>query len=147
MKIASAARLMSMAFLSLAVLLVAYGLYGLSHFAMYTGEYFDERLLLFDNGVYPFIWGIVTLIICQLARLRHHRSAMLIAVGTAFVLFVHMRVSIPSPIAGQAIFPDRSLLNQLIAICVVMFCLALADRSIQRLLRLIFGCSSPEGSE
>lgn len=147
MNIASVARLMSMAFLSLAVLLVAYGLYGLSHFALYTGEYFDERLLLFDNGVYPFIWGTVILIIGQLARLRHRRPAMLIAAGTALVLFVHMRVSIPSPVAGQALFPDGSLLDQLIAICVVMFCLALADRSIQKLLRLIFRCSSSTGSE
>ena len=45
-------RAFSTAFLVLAIALGAYGLFDLSHFAWYTGEYFDDRLVLFDNGVY-----------------------------------------------------------------------------------------------
>ncbi|MDR5753698.1 MULTISPECIES: hypothetical protein [unclassified Caballeronia] len=143
MKIASVLRLLSVTFLTLAVALVAYGLFGLSHFARYTGEYSDERLVLFDNGVYPFMWGVMLLIIGQLACLRHRRPAMLLAAGTAFALFVWMHVSVPLPLAGQAFFPDVGLLDSLIAICVVVLCLALADRPIQSLLGLVFRRSSP----
>ncbi|RAR64960.1 hypothetical protein C7401_10476 [Paraburkholderia unamae] len=144
MKIASTARLISVAFLSLAVSLVAFGLFGLSHFDRYTGEYFDGRLIVFDNGVYPFMWGVLLLIIGQLARLRLRRPAMLLAAGAALALFVLMRVEIPPPAAGQAIFPDAGLLDQLIAISSAVLCLALADRPIQRLLSRIIRGFSPK---
>lgn len=48
-------------FLAPAVFLVAFGL-GLSHFARYTGQHFDERLVIFDNGLYPSMWGAVVLV-------------------------------------------------------------------------------------
>lgn len=132
-------RVLSVSFLILAVALVAYGLFGLSHFAGYAGEYVDDRLFLFDNGVYPFMWGIVLLVIGQLARLRHRRLATVIAAGTALALFVWKRATVPSLAAGQELFPDAALLNELIAVCAVLLCLALADRHIQRLLSAFFG--------
>ena len=64
------ARFWSAIFLAFATLLVAYGLFGLSRFAWYVGEYFDDRLVLFDNGVYPFLWGYLFLLIGQIFSLR-----------------------------------------------------------------------------
>lgn len=139
MMIGSVMRFLSLSFLALAVVLVTYGVFGLSHFSLYTGEYFDDRLFLFDNGVYPFMWGITLLVIGQLVRLHHRRSAILIAAGTALALFVWKRATVPAPVAGQALFPNAELLNELIAICAVLLCLALADRHIQRLLSAVFG--------
>ncbi|MDO3527520.1 hypothetical protein ACNRBH_09110 [Ralstonia pseudosolanacearum] len=133
----SVTRLLSTAFLSLAVALVAYGLFGLAHFAWYTGEYFDDRLVLFDNGVYPFMWGITLLVIGQLARLHHRRPATFLAAGAALALFVWKRATVPGPVAGQELFPDAELLNELIAIAFVLLALALADRPIQRVLNSI----------
>ena len=135
----SVTRFLSLSFLALAVVLVAYGVFGLSHFSWYTGEYFDDRLFLFDNGVYPFMWGVTLLVIGQLVRLHHRRPAILIAAGTALALFVWKRATVPAPVAGQTLFPDAELLNELIAICAVLLCLALADRHIQRLLSAVFG--------
>ena len=130
---------LSVSFLVLAVALVAYGLFGLSHFVWYTGEYFDDRLFLFDNGVYPFMWGIVLLVIGQLAHLRHRRLAIVIAAGTALPLFAWERATMPPLAAGQMLFPDAALLNELMAVCAVLLCLALADRHIQRLLGAFWG--------
>lgn len=138
MKASAFARLLSSAFLALAVALVAYGLFGLSHFARYTGEYFDERLVLFDNGIYPFMWGVVLLVIGQIARLHHRRPAMLLAAVAALVLFVWKRLTVPAVIPGQELFPDVGLLNELIVICSVVLCLALADGHIQRLRSTVF---------
>ncbi|MCL1621702.1 hypothetical protein [Ralstonia pseudosolanacearum] len=129
--------LLSTVFLSLAVALVAYGLFGLSHFAWYTGEYFDDRLVLFDNGVYPFMWGITLLAIGQLARVHHRRPAMFIAASVALALFVWKRATVPGPVAGQELLPDAELLNELIAIAFVLLMLALADGPIQHVLNPI----------
>lgn len=134
----SVTRFLSLSFLTLAVALVAYGLFGLSHFSWYTGEYFDDRLILFDNGVYPFMWGITLLVIGQLVRLHHRQPAIMIAAGTALALFLWKRATVPAQVAGQPLFPDTELLNELIAICAVLLCLALADRHIQRLLGAVF---------
>lgn len=138
MRIAAVARFLSSAFLVLAVALVAYGLFGLSHFAWYTGEYIDERLVLFDNGVYPFMWGVVLLALGLFARLYHRRPAILLAAGAALVLFIWKRLTVPAAVAGQELFPDPALLNELIAIAAVLLVLALVDRPIQRLLSTIF---------
>jgi hypothetical protein len=125
---------MSLSFLALAIALVAYGLYALCHFSWYTGEYFDDRLYLFDNGVYPFMWGVVLLVIALIVRLPHRRLAILVAASTALAIFLWKRATVPSQVAGQKLFPDAELLNSLIAICVVLLCLALADRYVPRLL-------------
>lgn len=81
------ARLLSSSFLVLAVALVAYGLFGFSRFAWYTGAYYDERMILFDHGFYPFAWGIALLLMGQIARLHHRRPAMLLAAGAPWCCF------------------------------------------------------------
>ncbi len=70
MRHSTAGRLLGTVFLAFAVSLLAYGLYGLSRFAWYTGACFDDRLVLFDNGVYPFLWGCLFLLLGQCLRLR-----------------------------------------------------------------------------
>ena len=72
-------RLLSSSVLVLAVSLVANGLFGFLHFAWHTGEYYDQRMVLFDHGFYPFAWGIALLLTGQVARFHHRRSAMLLA--------------------------------------------------------------------
>jgi hypothetical protein len=131
-------RVLSSGFLVLAVALVAYGLFGLSRFAWYTGEYYDERMVLFDHGFYPFAWGIALLVIGQIARLHHRRPAMLVAAGAALVLLFWKRATVPSAIADQQLFPDSSLLNGLIVIALVVIALALADGPIDRAIRRVF---------
>jgi hypothetical protein len=131
-------RILSVAFLIVAIALVSYGLFGLSHFAWYTGQYFDDRLVLFDNGVYPFVLGAV-LLIGQLVRLQHRRPIMLLAAGMALVLLVWKRLTLPMALSSQALFPDSALLNELIVIAFVLLILALADRSIERVIRKIIG--------
>lgn len=138
MTIGSVGRFLSSTFLALAVALVAYGLFGLSHFARYTGEYFDDRLVLLDNGIYPFMWGVTLLVVGQLSRLHHRRSAMLIASGAALALFVWKRATVPEAVTGQELFPDAELLNELIGIAAVLSVLALADRPIDRAIRRVF---------
>ena len=129
--------MISSAFLSAAVALVAYGLFGLSHFAHYTGEYFDERMVLFDNGVYPFMWGVVLLLIGQLARLHYRRPAMLTAASAAIVIFAWQRVTVPAAVPSQSVFPDAGLLNELLVIAGVLLVLALADGAMAAGLRRI----------
>lgn len=135
MRAALPLRIASSIFLAAAVALMAYGLFGLSHFAQYTGEYFDERMVLFDNGIYPFMWGVILLAIGQLARLRHCRPAMLVAASGAIAILAWKRATVPPPATGQEIFPDAGLLNELIIVAVVLLALALADRAIARGLR------------
>ena len=132
------ARLLSSSFLVLAVALVAYGLFGFSRFAWYTGEYYDERMVLFDHGFYPFAWGVAFLLIGQIARLHHRRPAMLVAAGAALVLFLWKRATVPSAIDNQQLFPDPNLLNGLIVTAVVVFVLALIDRPIEQAIRNAF---------
>lgn len=137
MRTAAPLRIASSVFLAVAVALVAYGLFGLSHFADYTGEYFDERLVLFDNGVYPFMWGVVLLLIGQLARLHHRRPAMLMAASVAIVILAWKRTTVPAPVAGQSVFPDAALLNELLVVAGVILVLALADHAMATGLRRI----------
>jgi hypothetical protein len=137
MRTAAPFRLMSSVFLLGAVALVAYGLFGLSHFAVYTGEYLDERLVLFDNGVYPFMWGVILLLIGQLVRLHHRRPAMLTAAGAAIVILVWKRATVPAAVAGQSVFPDAALLSELLVIAGVLLVLALADHAMAAGLRRI----------
>ncbi len=135
MKWSVAPRLLSSGFLVVAVALVAYGLFGLSRFAWYTGEYYDERMVLFDHGFYPFAWGIALLVIGQIARLHHRLPAMLAAAGAALVLFVWKRATVPGDVAGQRLFPDPSLLDGLIVTAVAVIVLALIDRPIEQAIR------------
>ena len=120
-----------------AVALVGYGLFGLSHFAHYTGEHFDKRLVLFDNGVYPFMWGVILLLIGQLARLHHRRPAMLTAASAAIVILAWKRTTVPPAVAGQSVFPGAGLLNELLLIAGVLLLLALADHAMAAGLRRI----------
>ena len=117
---------------------MAYGLFGFSHFAWYTGEYYDERMVLFDHGFYPFAWGIAILLIGQIARLYHRRPAMLVAASAALVVFLWKRATVPTAIADQQLFPDSNLLNGLIVTAIVVIILALIDRPIENAIRNVF---------
>ncbi len=131
-------RLLSCGFLIAAVTLVGYGLFGLSRFTWYTGEYYDERMVLFDHGFYPFSWGIALLVIGQVARLHHRLPAMLAAGGASLLLFVWKRATVPGDVVGQRLFPDPGLLDTLIVTAVVVVVLALIDRPIERAMRNTF---------
>lgn len=131
-------RLLSSCFLVLAVTLVAYGLFGFSRFAWYTGEYYDERLVLFDHGFYPFAWGIAFLLIGQVARFHHRRPAMLVAASAALMLFLWKRATVPAAVANQQLFPDPNLLNGLIVTAIVVIVLALIDRPVEQVIRHVF---------
>ncbi|MED5615620.1 hypothetical protein [Janthinobacterium sp. P210005] len=129
------ARMLSSSFLVLAVALVVYGLFGLSRFAWYTGAYYDERMILFDHGFYPFAWGIALLLMGQIARLHHRRPAMLLAAGAALLLLVWKRATVPGAITNQQLFPDPALLEGMIVTAVVVFVLALIDRPVEQAIR------------
>ena len=133
------ARLLSSSFLALAVALVAYGLFGLSRFAWYTGEYYDVRMVLFDHGFYPFAWGIALLLIGQIARLHHRCPAMLLAAGASLLLFLWKRATVPGATTNQRLFPAPDLLEGLIVISAVVIVLALIDRPIERTIRKALG--------
>ena len=129
---------LSRTFLALAVLLVGYGYFGLSHFEWYTGEYFDDRLAIFDNGCYPFFWGTSMLVVAQLIRLKGYRVSMGIAAISGLALFMWKRSSMPAlSQAGLSIFPDAQLLNELIVVCSLLLLLVLSDRIIQRGIKVI----------
>jgi len=132
------ARVISTTFLSLAAALVAYGVFGLSRFVESTGGYVDERLFIFDNGVYPFIFGVVLLLVGQLARLHHRQRAMMISAGAAIAVLMWKRFTVPAAIAGQEIFPDIELLNQLMLMALVVLVLAFADPYIATSFNAIF---------
>lgn len=128
-------RFLSSGLLALACALVACGLVGLSHFEWYTGAYYDERLAPFDNGFYPFMWGVLLLLLGQLARLRHRRAAMLLAASAALGVLIWMRATVPAAEAQLELFPDPQLLDALIVIAAVVMVLALADPLIARAIR------------
>lgn len=130
-------RLLSSSFLVLAVALVGYGLFCFSRFAWYTGEYYDERMILFDHGFYPFAWGITMLLLGQIARLHHRLPAMLLAAGAALMLFLWKRATVPGDVAGHRLFPDASLLDELIVAAMVVIVLALIDRPIEQAIRKV----------
>lgn len=123
----NATRLLSSSFLVLAIALVLYGLFGLSHFDWYVGEYYDERMVLFDNGFYPFAWGVALLLIGQFARFHYRVRAMLTAGIVAVVVLLWKRATVPVPLADHTLFPDKTLLNELIVIAIVIVGLALAE--------------------
>ena len=133
----NATRFLSSGFLMLAVALVLYGLFGLSNFGWYVGDYHDERLVLFDNGFYPFAWGTTLLLIGQLARFHYRVRAMLTAGSVAIVVLLWKRATVPVPLANHALFPDIMLLNELIAISTMIVGLALVDSHIARAIRNI----------
>jgi hypothetical protein len=91
----TAGRMVGTVFLAFAASLVAYGLYGLSLSVRYTGEYFDSRLVVFDNGVYPFLWGCLFLLFGQCLRLhfRRHFMGVVAVVGLLFLMW--KRITVP----------------------------------------------------
>lgn len=123
-------RVLGFGWLIIAALMVAYGLFGLSHFASYTGEYVDERLVLFDNGFYPFLWGGVMLVVAQILRVQQQRYIMTIAAVAGLLVLGWKRATIPAPRPPQLIFPDAELLTWLIVVCLILLCLACVDHII-----------------
>ncbi|RBJ39527.1 hypothetical protein BRN91_14515 [Xanthomonas oryzae pv. oryzae] len=62
-------------FLVIAIVLVAWGIYGMVTFTDLTGSGYDDRFFVFDNGVFPFLWGCLLLLaiaflrfLCKLRR-------------------------------------------------------------------------------
>lgn len=134
----TATRIASTIFLTFASSLVAYGLYGLSRFSTYTGEYFDDRLAGFDNGVYPFVWGCLFLVLGQCLRLRG-RSQFVGMVALAGILLLSWK-RITMPDLGNAavqLFPDAEILDSLIVVCAALWGLVLADRFVQRFIDFV----------
>lgn len=127
------ARFFSVAFQTCATLLAAYGLFGLSRFAWYSGEYFDDSLIGFDNGFYPFFWGVVFLVTGQLLRLQGRRGFMGAVAIAGLLVFSFKLMTLPklTPI-GQALYPSVDLLKDLIIVCVILVGLTLADKRIQQ---------------
>jgi len=80
------------------------------------------------------MWGIVFLVIGQFARLQYHRTVMLFMAVVAFIHLLLMRIRVHSHVVGQYIFPDASLLNNLIVVCAVVFFMAMIDSKIRWLL-------------
>lgn len=120
-------RLFSAALLVLATMLVAYGLFGLSKFNVYVGEFYDDRLGLFDNGLYPFLWGSALFVIAEVVRIRH-ASRLLMAVSTvSLVIVLRLRAGVALKSSGSELFPDRLLLNELRLCCVVLLAISLVD--------------------
>lgn len=139
MRHGTAGRLLGTVFLAFAVSLVGYGLYGLSRFALYTGEFFyDDRLIAFDNGVYPFLWGCLFLLLGQCLRLHLRRLFMGVAAAAGLLLLLWMRLTAPEVgNTNEKLFPDAELLDDLMAVCMAMLGLMLADRFVQRLIDII----------
>lgn len=131
-------RIASGAFLALSAAVFAYGLFGLSRFNWYRGAYFDDSLILFDNGFYAFFWGSLLLSIGLLMRLRRGREFTLAAMGAGLTLLLWMRATVPAiRDTGEELFPDAGLLNALIFVCCVLGLLALADRQVQLVIDLL----------
>lgn len=118
--------------LVLATLLVIYGLFGLSKFSMYVGEFYDERLVLFDNGLYLFIWGITFFVIAEVFRVRHAARALTAVSAISLGGFAWLRARAPTTVSGQQFFPDRALLNELLLACFALLVIGLADLMISR---------------
>ena len=126
-------RLFAVVLLVLATFLVGYGLFGLSKFNPYVGEFYDERLVLFDNGLYPFMWGATFFVIAEVFRIRHAARVLSVVSAFSLGLFLWLRVRAPAAAAGgQQFFPDRSMLNDLLFACLVLLSIALADLMISR---------------
>ena len=120
-------RILAVALLALATLLVAYGLFGLSKFNAYVGEFYDDRLVLFDNGLYPFMLGAAFFVIAEVFRVRHAARVLSVVSVFSFGLFLWLRARAPLAVGGQQFFPDRSMLNELLLVCFFLFAISLAD--------------------
>lgn len=131
-------RLVGTIFLAFAASLVAYGLYGLSRFVWYTGEYFDDRLVVFDHSVYPFLWGCLFLLLGQCLRLHFRRIFMDLVAVSGLLFLMWKRTTIPAiGNAHEQLFPGAAVLDNLIVVCAAMLGLMLSDRFVQRLLDLL----------
>jgi len=128
-------RLLGAALLLLATLLVAYGLFGLSKFNAYVGEFYDDRLVLFDNGLYPFMWGAAFFVFAELFRIRHAARVLAGVSAVSLCVFLWLKARAPVAVSGQQFFPDRSMLNELLIACLVLLSVALADLLISRRFR------------
>jgi hypothetical protein len=71
MSLKSVRRAVSTTFIVVAVLLICWGGYGIATFpAEAEGSGWDERFGFFDNGYYPFLWGVIVLVVGALLRLK-----------------------------------------------------------------------------
>lgn len=95
-------------------------------------------MILFDQGFYPFAWGIALLLTGQIARLHHCRPAMLLAAGAALLL-LWKSATVSAAIANQQLFPDPALLKGLIVTDAVVIVLALIGRPIEQAIRKALG--------
>jgi len=133
--ISSVAHFFSCAFLVLAFTLAIYGLFGLSHSIWSAKDYYyDGRLIFFDSGFYPFMWGVIFLVIGQLARLRYRKIAMLSAGIIAFIFLAWEYTKAPMPLNELTYFRD-AFLDTLLMVCLIMIILSLVDCYIQRIFR------------
>lgn len=132
MTLRSVARSLSGAYLCLATGLAMWGIYGMSRFQAYSGVFYDPRFVVFDNGLYPFLWGGALLVLGQLCRLKDGRYATLFVSVTGLLVFGWKRLTVPLEGNGQKAFPDEWLLIELLLICVALAATALADRYLQR---------------
>jgi hypothetical protein len=131
MKISTGARFLSNTFLTFASVLAGYGLFDMSKFVWYTGLYFD-------NGLYPFIWGCLFLLIGQVFRLQQRRQFMGVVAISGLLLFLWKRATIPAITpTGHSLFPDAELLNSLILVCILLLGLVLADRHVQSIINVL----------
>lgn len=135
-------RVLSAAFLAVAVLLILQGLFGLpgqrdfgalSRFGIYQG--FDPVEL--QNGVTPFLLGNFMLLVGELLQLRLRRPVMGVVAGVALVLLLWKSATIPAVPKGHWIFPDASTLEFLIPVSLLVFGFAVIEpiRMLPRLLR------------
>lgn len=109
------------------------GLISLSRFEWYSGEYYDSRLIVFDNGVYPFLWGMVFLVFGLLMRLFWRRGFLGCVAIIGLFEFSYELIVIPEHIpAGCAVFPSADLLKDLIVVCLVSLGLVLVEKHIRQ---------------
>jgi hypothetical protein len=120
-----ALRTLSVFTLLLAALLVAFGLFGLSRFVPYAGEFYDSRMAPFDNGVYPFAWGYTLLVVAVLTRVPHADRVAAAASAASVAVLLWMRATSPAPVSGQQQFPDDELLRELFVVSLVLFVVSL----------------------
>ncbi|MEN3113062.1 hypothetical protein ACFONG_15845 [Uliginosibacterium paludis] len=126
-------KFISQAFQTFTVLLAAYGIFGLSRFSWYSGEYFDERLIIFDNGFYPFSWAVFLLVLSQVLRLHARRMFMGSIAASGLLVFVFKLMTLPKDDRiGQELFPSPDLLEGLVLACVILLGLVLMDKFIQQ---------------
>ncbi|WP_175889112.1 hypothetical protein [Burkholderia cepacia] len=126
----------AVASLAVAVALVFYGLLDLSH-TTNGDEYVDTRRMLFDNGVYPFLWGVSFLVIGQLTRWWGYCPVVRISSLAALAWLVTLRLTTPALVPDSGVFPSLRLLDELLVLSAGWLLLTMADGYIQRAIAAI----------